>query len=73
MYKEERAEENHFVNIIFLYLKLIPSSELGIPTFVEHNPFGGVKNIIELDANDMTLLQKCSNEWYIQFCTHEWT
>jgi hypothetical protein len=52
---------------------LIPSSELGIPTFVEHNPFGGVKNIIELDANDMTLLQKCSNEWYIQFCTHEWT
>jgi hypothetical protein len=56
VYKEERAEENHFVNIILPYLKLIPSSRLSILTFVEHNPFGGVKNIIEVHGNDMTLL-----------------
>jgi hypothetical protein len=56
VYKEERVEENYFVNIIFPYLKLIPSSKLSIFTFVEHNPLGGVKNIIEVDANDMTLL-----------------
>jgi len=56
VYKEERAEENYFVNIIFPYLKLIPSSGLTIPTFVEHNPFGGIKNIIEVHANDITLL-----------------
>lgn len=50
VYKEERVKENYFVNIIFPCLKLIPSSRLSILTFVEHNPFGGVNNIIEVDA-----------------------
>jgi hypothetical protein len=49
------------LGMVFLYLENLHSSRYGVPTFVEHNPFGRIKCI---DRNNQRLFKmlflKCS-------------
>ncbi len=72
-YEEEIVEKYYRVYVVLPHLESLDSSRLRVTIFVEHNPFGVINSIIEVDVKYIMLFEKCSNECFIQFCSHKWT
>ncbi len=72
-YEEEIVENYYRVYIILSHLESLHSSRHSVTILVEHNPFGVINSIFEVDVKYVMLFEKCSNECSIQFCSHKWT
>jgi hypothetical protein len=59
--------------MILPHLESLHSYKLSVTIFVEHNPFGVINNITEVDAEYVMLFEKCNNKCSMQFCSQKLT
>jgi hypothetical protein len=65
--KNKKIKKKKLVSIIIPYLELFHYARFNFPIFVENNPFGTIRNIIEDDVKYKTLFEKCSDKCNVSF------
>ncbi len=63
----EEQKKKKLVSTIIPYLELFHQFGFNVPIFVEDNPFGTIRNIIEDDVKYKTLFEKCINKCNVSF------
>jgi hypothetical protein len=53
---------DYLLGITLSYLESLHYSRLNVFTYVENNPLGTIKHVIEIDINYMMLFEKCNNK-----------